>query len=102
MKKKLIEANPLVRWCPKAGCEGFVTAANDKATKLVCPDCKTRICFKCRNDWHGRWTSCTKALDKKFAGWAKENENISYCPKCKTRLEKVSGCNHMTCYFCNF
>jgi E3 ubiquitin-protein ligase RNF19A len=41
-------------------------------------------------------------MEKKFQGWASGNINISYCPKCKTRVEKVEGCNHMTCYFCQF
>jgi E3 ubiquitin-protein ligase RNF19A len=41
-------------------------------------------------------------MEKKFEGWAKGNIDISYCPKCRTRVEKVEGCNHMTCYFCSF
>lgn len=27
---------------------------------------------------------------------------MSNCPKCKTSVEKIAGCNHMTCQYCNF
>lgn len=27
---------------------------------------------------------------------------MAFCPKCKTKVEKESGCNHMTCYICKF
>ena len=27
---------------------------------------------------------------------------MQYCPKCRIRVEKIDGCNHMTCYLCNY
>ena len=27
-------------------------------------------------------------------------KNVSFCPMCKTRIERIKGCNHMTCAFC--
>mmetsp|Transcript_30573 Transcript_30573/g.37693 ORF Transcript_30573/g.37693 Transcript_30573/m.37693 type:complete len:173 (-) Transcript_30573:347-865(-) len=27
-------------------------------------------------------------------------KNVSFCPMCKTRIERMRGCNHMTCGFC--
>ena len=27
-------------------------------------------------------------------------KNVSFCPMCKTRIERIRGCNHMTCGFC--
>ena len=27
---------------------------------------------------------------------------MKYCPKCRARTEKISGCNHITCPRCNF
>ena len=41
-------------------------------------------------------------MEKKFKEWSKNDLAISFCPKCKTKVEKASGCNHMTCYLCNF
>lgn len=57
-EQRKLEANPLVRWCPKAGCDGHVIAKNFKASKLSCDKCKTKICFQCRSEWHGYFTSC--------------------------------------------
>jgi len=28
--------------------------------------------------------------------------NLYFCPKCKTKVEKVDGCNHMICIICNY
>ena len=33
--------------------------------------------------------------------WAKEN-GIKYCPSCKTKVEKVDGCEHLICPFCRY
>jgi len=41
-------------------------------------------------------------MDKEFVSWAASNGNISNCPKCKVRLEKIAGCNHMTCRQCGY
>ena len=100
--KKKLDADPLVRYCPKVGCEGYVRGKDFDARKVACPLCKTQICFRCRDEWHGYCTSCSRNQELKFNDWAREKDNIGYCPKCKTRVEKVEGCNHMTCYICSF
>ena len=42
-------------------------------------------------------------MNKQLEGWAEENQgNISFCPMCRTRIEKNKGCNHMTCAFCKY
>ena len=100
--KKLLDKDPLVRWCTRAGCEGWVKANSFKASKVHCTTCQQAICFKCRDDWHGRCTSCEKNQERKSKLWGKQDLKISYCPKCRTRVEKAEGCNHMTCYYCQF
>ena len=84
------------------GCDGYARGKSFQDSKVKCNKCAQAICFQCRDSWHGYCTSCTKNMEKKFDGWAKGRIDISYCPKCKTRVEKVEGCNHMTCYFCGF
>ena len=61
-----MESDPLIRWCPSPGCEGWVAAFDFNASKLHCPLCDKAICFRCRDEWHGRWTSCEKNQEKKF------------------------------------
>ncbi len=40
--------------------------------------------------------------DAGFRDWASKNkENVKNCPKCRARIEKDGGCNHMTCQTCN-
>jgi hypothetical protein len=77
-------------------------AKDVKATKLECPDCKTAHCFNCREPWHGAFTSCEKAIEKKFKSWEECQIALSFCPKCKTKIEKESGCNKMLCNFCHY
>ena len=45
LAKKTLEADLLVRWCPKAGCEDFMRAENGEVKKLTCPTCSTEVCF---------------------------------------------------------
>eukprot|EP00347_Sterkiella_histriomuscorum_P010756 403375042 len=98
-QRKLLQMDPLVKWCPAPGCEHFVKADNDKVQTLTC-ECGTKICFQCGNEFHGT-RSCKNQMEDQFKGWA-QNNNIRYCPKCKIRVEKDEGCNHMTCFYCGF
>ena len=42
-------------------------------------------------------------MNNQLEGWAKENKDkVSFCPMCRTRIEKNEGCNHMTCGFCGY
>ena len=100
--QKGLDSDPLVRWCPKPGCEEHMRAVNSQAEKMVCGKCATEVCFKCRDVWHGT-ESCEDAMKKQLQGWAEENkDNVSFCPMCRTRIEKSAGCNHMTCGFCEY
>ncbi|KAH9046366.1 hypothetical protein EDB83DRAFT_2404799 [Lactarius deliciosus] len=60
------------------------------------PDCSHAWCKQCQQtiDFDGPKHSCdgTSELDHlmKQQGW-------KYCPSCKTPIQKVSGCNHMSC-----
>jgi hypothetical protein len=58
------------------------------------------MCFKCGQLWHSG--KCDANVDSDFYGWAASNGNVGNCPKCKARIEKISGCNHMTCGSCNY
>jgi hypothetical protein len=91
-----VNTNPNLRWCPRPDCGRFVSKNRDN--HMTC-ECGHDFCFKCGQAWHGR-TKCDAVVDEDFFGWAANNGNIGNCPKCKARVEKISGCNHMTCYSC--
>ena len=101
--KKSLDSDPLVRWCPKAGCDTHIRAEKKDTKKLQCPTCMTEVCFNCKDVWHGDSVTCEEAMHQQLEGWAKENrDNVSFCPMCKTKIEKNQGCNHMTCGFCKY
>ena len=92
-----------MRWCASPTCETHMRAPNDTVKYLTCPTCGTEVCFACKEVWHGENVSCNDALGKELQAWIEENrDRVSQCPCCKSRIEKTSGCNHMTCYFCKY
>jgi hypothetical protein len=97
--KKNIKVNlsKQMRWCSRANC-GRVIKKRKKA-RAVC-ECGFEMCFRCGEAWHGG-TSCSKNFERMYKSWAKD-KNIQKCPKCKIRVEKDHGCNHMTCTFCKY
>ena len=99
-EKRVLEGNPLVRFCSQPDCDGHMIAKDMNAKKLNCPKCDWAICFRCKEDWHGYCTSCETAMEKAFEGWGSGLEKIIFCPMCRTKIQKTEGCNHMTCLFC--
>lgn len=91
-----------MRWCTKPDCEGFGRAPGNWAKAVECEKCGNRMCFECRETEHtGR--TCEENTEQMYSKIFKgTNINIAFCPKCKTKVEKSSGCNHMTCYICKF
>jgi len=74
--------------CPKEECLGYITSG-------PCAFCGTSVC-----------KDCNAALDKSddhmckpddVQTWALIKESSKGCPKCGSRIEKVSGCNQMWC-----
>ncbi len=74
--------------------------------KNVCK-CGDKICFRCKSqdhypcpcDLYKNWKSIEKSTDATeiwLQACTKE------CPKCKSRIQKNAGCQHMTCKKCNF
>jgi len=88
--------DPLNRWCINPLCSVIIRNISKKK-KIKCEKCKQEMCFDCRGPWHGNMT-CEQALDKEI----KIYSNVKYCPKCKSRIEKNGGCNHMTCSRCQY
>ena len=58
---KALESDPLIKWCPRPGCGGYVRGLTLKDHKVVC-QCGEEICFQCGNAYHGK-TSCSDKID---------------------------------------
>ncbi|KAI9453842.1 hypothetical protein BJY52DRAFT_1152884 [Lactarius psammicola] len=85
--------------CRKCQRSMFVARDEHEEAKIIgcpLPDCNHAWCKQCQQtiDFDGPKHSCdgTSELDHlmKQQGW-------KYCPSCKTPIQKVSGCNHMSC-----
>ncbi|KHN96835.1 Zinc finger, C6HC-type [Metarhizium album ARSEF 1941] len=90
------------RYCPSPDCD-HIYRVSSAARTLNCSNCLRPTCSACHEPHVGM--SCAEHRDLKSGGFAafaklKEKLGIKDCPKCATPLEKVSGCNHMTCAAC--
>jgi len=99
-RNKVLAQNPSARFCLRPNCEGYVIGSRWKP-KVTCPNCKASQCYHCRQPWHGYFTSCNRRPNDDFDyhKWA-IGKNVQKCPKCRARIEKLYGCNHMTCSYC--
>ncbi|KAI5809430.1 hypothetical protein BZA77DRAFT_298002 [Pyronema omphalodes] len=93
-------------YCPTPNCD-TVYCPTKIGSVFSCVDCLLEICTNCKVEAHDGM-SCEeykiskhddKEAEEQFQKW-KKNHGIQSCPKCKTDIEKISGCNHMTCATC--
>jgi len=103
-----LNADPSVKWCPRPGC-GNAIIGDPENPRCQCTnsECRYEFCFLCSEPWHEmtceqyqEWKVESGLVDTKFSNWAKKN--TKKCPQCKTMIEKIAGCNHMTCSSCKF
>jgi len=99
-ESKLIQLNANARFCPKPGCEGWSVGSKWKP-KLTCGKCGYVYCWSCTNDWHGYFSRCVQSHDGAFLAFTL-GKDIQTCPKCRIRIWKNDGCNHMTCRHCKY
>lgn len=90
---RLDDKNPLlnvkyIHPCPKEGCNAFI---NDRGH---CDVCKTNVCLKCNNIEENEDHNCNP---DDITSFSLIKRNTKPCPICGTRIEKISGCDHMWC-----
>lgn len=99
-----VDINKTLRFCPGKDC-GMVVKAPLSYPRSVRCNCGSVFCFRCGEEAHEP-SSCAELSmwkekcqnESETANWILAN--TKQCPKCKTRIEKNQGCNHMTCRQC--
>lgn len=97
------EEQSIILHCPGADCEFFCIIDKD-AEEFECPSCNSKCCPRCKEEIH-KGFSC-----EQYQEWRKENseadqkfeemlhrEGLMKCPGCGTVIEKMYGCQFMTC-----
>ncbi|XP_071951039.1 uncharacterized protein [Antedon mediterranea] len=107
----LLEANsnPSTKTCPR--CNHLTSLQKGAKSKsenvpITCEECSLNWCFPCHAPWHeGLTCKEWRRGDRMLKQWAKEwsfgQQNAHRCPKCKVLIQRVTGCDHMTCSNCN-
>ena len=64
-----------------------------------CWRCTKQICILCGQTSHGEGNEgkCESMHESKIIAMAKENKKWTRCTKCRYVLERIDGCDHMTC-----
>ena len=94
----LVDSKKSLIFCPNKDCGQIV----DKTiVPVVCRRCRIEICNKCDLQSHPN-TACLVLEDRRFRRWASRASKLGVknCPTCRSRTEKLQGCNHMTCIRC--
>mmetsp|Transcript_4443 Transcript_4443/g.5437 ORF Transcript_4443/g.5437 Transcript_4443/m.5437 type:complete len:602 (-) Transcript_4443:808-2613(-) len=112
--RNFVEGNGTSRWCPGPGCDRIAAITNVNTTVYdadsivaTCDKCTTCFCLKCGSEPHPPLTC--RDLDTWKEKCENESETANWilantkpCPKCRSRIEKNQGCNHMTCQQCRY
>jgi len=109
--RSYISVNPgKVRNCFTPDCKMIYTIS-EFGEKFFCSLCGISICTKCHVQYHDNLTCAMyqslkrvdssikeRREDNSIEEWIKgDSINRKCCPKCKVGIEKIDGCNHMSC-----
>ncbi|XP_047977087.1 ATP-dependent RNA helicase DEAH11, chloroplastic-like [Salvia hispanica] len=93
-----------LKFCPSADCPSVYRVADPSgaAAAFRCGVCFMETCTKCHIEYHPL-LSCEKYRELKgdpeasLKEWCMGKDNVKKCPGCGFTVEKVDGCNHVTC-----
>ena len=80
--------------------ESLEHSTNDTAVILHCLDNNHAFCSKCLLAPHPG-VKCSTNVEQGFNNWRKTND-VRLCPQCGIEIQKLDGCNHMTCSKCKY
>ncbi|KAL0227390.1 hypothetical protein P9112_014714 [Eukaryota sp. TZLM1-RC] len=105
--KRLVESMPEFRWCAASSCGwGAIIESGEENPIIHCMACAAKTCYIDRVLWHEGKT----CRDYQISVYESEenanrnyiNQNTKPCPSCNHGIEKIDGCDHMTCSVCQY
>ncbi|CAE6480090.1 unnamed protein product [Rhizoctonia solani] len=100
--QKELEQHPNFVWCTNGQCgKGQIHYEGAISPLVICYHCHADTCFIHRVPWHNNLT-CDQYSKHEEANKASEgfiDMHMKRCPNmgCKRPIEKIDGCDHMTC-----
>lgn len=102
-----IEMSNDMTYCPKIDCLK-ICVKEDCSNKVNCVVCYNQFCFLCKNIYTDKNHICNKndllnKISKDIAdAYAYNKYTVKPCPnpKCRYIIEKIDGCNRVTCTRC--
>ncbi|KAG2108426.1 uncharacterized protein F5147DRAFT_773630 [Suillus discolor] len=98
------------KYCKTPDCNQ-IYRSTDPSTAVAgqCPSCFSNICTSCHDDGHDGMDCAENkrqagrvAEERETEAWlAAHGGRVKKCPTCQALIEKVDGCNHMTCTLCD-
>ena len=92
------------RFCNRLNCVGVGQIKKTSLDNfLQCSTCNKKSCPKCFLFYH-KFMTCEQAGTASFSldEWLMEDrKNRKKCPNCRIGIEKIEGCNRVTCSCCN-
>lgn len=86
-------------YCPVPTCSAFIPSRLTRTHTggpLLCPDCATAICTKCKDLAHpGQPCTANHGKDELIA--MLKSFGYKQCPRCRSAVGKMYGCNHIAC-----
>ncbi|MBP9765127.1 hypothetical protein KBD08_02210 [Candidatus Babeliales bacterium] len=101
---ELMATLPDAKHCPTPNCNYvFIGDDSGQPFKVTCPICHQKYCSKCLKD-HDPKISCQEAAqlqqqDTATIEYLRANK-IKPCPQCGIHVEKIDGCDYVTCKKC--
>ncbi|GAB1311739.1 hypothetical protein MFIFM68171_01949 [Madurella fahalii] len=88
-------------FCPNLACGEFIPPANRVDPKhpfeALCKSCKTRVCVMCKRPAHLLGHDCPDDRELDAVLRMGEKSGWRRCYKCRTLVELMQGCTHITC-----
>ncbi|KAI0036179.1 hypothetical protein K488DRAFT_26030, partial [Vararia minispora EC-137] len=89
-----------MHYCPTPDC-AQVYRVTTNPTPVRCPACRSTVCTSCHGPGHGRSRCRSESQnghEEVMGAWIERQEGrVKRCPECGRLLEKMGGCNHITC-----